>query len=248
MAVLIAHISDLHLDGTPATTERTVRALDHLRSLPQTPDALLVTGDIADHGALEEYEEAARLLGELPFPVLPCPGNHDDRTALRKGLLGEEGSTAPVNHVRQIGPITVLSCDSTIPGEDPGLLEADTLEWIGATLAALPGDSPALLALHHPPARVHHAGPDSIGLQEPERLAALLDAHPNVVALLAGHAHTGAASTFAGRPLLLAPGITSTLRVPWDGGRHADRTQPSGLALHLLDEEHHLTTHFRVAL
>ncbi|MET0492684.1 MAG: hypothetical protein ABW000_06080 [Actinoplanes sp.] len=38
------------------------------------------------------------------------------------------------------------------------------------------------------------------------RLAALIAAHPQVAAVLTGHAHTAAASTFAERPLLVAPG------------------------------------------
>jgi hypothetical protein len=72
-------------------------------------------------------------------------------------------------------------------------------------------------------------------LQEPERLAALLAAHPQVVAVLTGHAHTAAASVFGGRPLIVGPAVTWTLRMPWEGDRPADRDQPPG-------------THFRVVL
>ena len=69
MSVLIAHISDLHLDGTEETTRRATRTVDHLRSLHRSPDLLVVSGDIADHGAPQEYEQAAALL-DLPFHVL----------------------------------------------------------------------------------------------------------------------------------------------------------------------------------
>ena len=48
---LIAQISDLHLDGTARTSERAARTMAYLTSLPTPVDALLVTGDIADHGA-----------------------------------------------------------------------------------------------------------------------------------------------------------------------------------------------------
>src|SRR6185437_6780232 len=40
---LLAHISDLHLNGTPRATERVERAAAYLRSLSTPPDALLVT-------------------------------------------------------------------------------------------------------------------------------------------------------------------------------------------------------------
>ncbi|MFI9001882.1 metallophosphoesterase [Streptomyces sp. NPDC053541] len=247
MTVLLAQISDLHLDGSPRSTERAERVMNHLRGLPRPVDALLVTGDIADHGAESEYEEAARLLS-APFPVLTCPGNHDVRAAYRKALLGETPSDLPVNRLHLVDGAAVLMCDATIPGRDEGLLEQRTLDWIDTTLAGLPPATPALLAFHQPPVALHHPLPDAGTLQETDGLAALLDAHPRVVAVLTGHAHTAAASTFAGRPLIVGPAVTWTLRMPWEGDRPADREQPPALAFHVLDEDGRLTTHFRAVL
>ncbi|RST25218.1 phosphodiesterase, partial [Streptomyces sp. WAC04770] len=67
--MLLAQISDLHLDGSERATRRATRTMEYLRALPRPVDALLVTGDIADHGTEAEYEEAARILS-APFPVL----------------------------------------------------------------------------------------------------------------------------------------------------------------------------------
>lgn len=245
MTALLAHISDLHLDGSDRATRRATRVMDHLRALPRPVDALLVTGDIADHGDEAEYEEAAQILA-APFPVLTCPGNHDARPAYRKALLGREPDDGPVNEVHHIAGTAVLMCDSTIPGRDEGLLDPATLAWIDATLTALPRDTPALIAFHQPPVALHHPLPDGYRLQHPERLAALLAAHPHVAAVLTGHAHTAAATTFAARPLIVGPAITWTLRLPWEGDQPADRDQPPGLAFHVLDDENRLTTHYRV--
>ncbi|WP_052850540.1 metallophosphoesterase [Streptomyces avicenniae] len=247
MTVLLAQISDLHLDGTERATRRAVRVMDHLRALPRPVDALLVTGDIADHGTEAEYEEAARIL-DAPFPVLTCPGNHDARPAYRKALLGEAPATEPVNRAHHIGGTAVLMCDSTIPGRDEGRLDARTLRWIDTTLRELPEDTRALIAFHQPPVELHHPLPDSAMLEQPGDLAALLAAHPRVAAVLTGHAHTAAASTFAGLPLVVGPAVTWTLRLPWEGDRPADRDQPPGLAYHVLDDEGRLTTHYRVVL
>ncbi len=41
--MLLAQISDLHLDGSDRARDRTSRVMDHLRSLPRPVDALLVT-------------------------------------------------------------------------------------------------------------------------------------------------------------------------------------------------------------
>ncbi|MBB1261705.1 phosphodiesterase [Streptomyces alkaliterrae] len=245
MKALFAQISDLHLDGGERARGRAARVMEHLRALPRPVDALLVTGDIADNGEESEYEEAARLL-DAPFPVLACPGNHDARPAYLKALLGEPADDMPVNRLHHVAGTAVLMCDATIPGRDEGQLDGDTLRWMDRTLTGLPPRTPALVAFHQPPVDLHHPLPDGSRLQRPEELAALLEAHPNVVAVLTGHAHTAAASTFAGRPLVVGPAVTWTLRMPWEGDRPADRDQPPGLAFHVLDEGNRLTTHFRV--
>ncbi|MGA4957862.1 phosphodiesterase [Streptomyces lavendulocolor] len=247
--MLLAHISDLHLDGTERATERSARVVAYLRSMTQRPDAVLVTGDIADHGAPGEYAEAARLLGTLDVPVLTCPGNHDERAAYRKGLLGDtEGGTGPVNRLHHVAGHALLLCDSTVPGEDAGLLGDETLDWLARTLDGPARGVPALVAFHHPPALLHHPYVDSLNLADADRFATVLEGRPQVRAVLTGHAHTPAATTFAGRPLLVAPGVVSTLRLPWESGDGVThRTAPPGVAFHVVEPDGGpVTTHFRV--
>lgn len=117
--IVLAHVSDIHLDGTEVRAERARRVLTYLAGLPRAVDAVLVSGDIADHGTAEEYAEARELLGGLPVPVLTCPGNHDERGAYRKVLLGREAGDGPVNEVRRVGGAVVAMCDSTVPGPSP---------------------------------------------------------------------------------------------------------------------------------
>jgi hypothetical protein len=81
-----------------------------------------------------------------------------------------------------------------------------------------------------------------------ERLEALLRRHGNVAAILTGHAHTPAATSFAGSPLLISPSVISTLTLPWDGEGLIDEEAPAALAYHVLDDERRLITHFRVVL
>ncbi|MBV7695809.1 metallophosphoesterase [Streptomyces sp. TRM70350] len=248
--LVLAHISDLHLDGSTRATERAERVRDRLWELPGHVDALLVTGDIADHGDEAEYEEAARILGlrsgDAPFPVLTCPGNHDSRAPFRKALLGLPATEGPVNGAHVFDDSAVLMCDSSIPRSDEGALDDETYDWIEATLDELDGSLPVLLALHHPPVALHHPLPDSYRLRAPHRLAALMERRPEIAGLITGHAHTATATTFAGRPLVVGPGVTWTLRLPWEGEGPADREAPVGLAFHVLADEGRLTSHFRV--
>jgi hypothetical protein len=63
---------------------------------------------------------------------------------------------------------------------------------------------------------------------------------------------TPAATTFAGRPLLVAPGVVSTLRLPWEQRAHpADHVHldlPPALAFQVLDDEGRLTTRYRCVM
>ncbi|WP_077796108.1 phosphodiesterase [Streptomyces sp. JHA26] len=248
---VLAHLSDLHLDGTARSAERTRRAVARLTGLPGAVDAVLITGDIVDRGTVAEYRQAREVLAPLyeRHRVLLCPGNHDSRPEYRQVLLGGGGGTAtgPVNEARDVAGVRILMCDSSIPGRAEGLLEPETLDWLDESLAAAP-DRPAFVALHHPPATLGLPYVDRIGLREPDALAKVLDRHPQVAAVLCGHAHTPATTSFAGRPLLCAPGIISTALLPWEQGPDSSWTSheaPPALAFHLY-EGGRITSHVRV--
>ena len=91
--MLIAQISDLHVaegrglafnvaDGMQLL-EKTV---EHLASLPQQPDCVVVSGDISVNGQSGGYALVAEALSALTMPVFMLPGNHDKRENLVAGL------------------------------------------------------------------------------------------------------------------------------------------------------------------
>jgi 3',5'-cyclic AMP phosphodiesterase CpdA len=249
--VIIAHLSDLHLDGGPRAEDRVAAVLGYLAGLAEPVDAVVVTGDIADHGAPAEYARAAALL-KYPAPVLVCPGNHDVRAAFRAGLLNLPESDGPIDLAQEIGGVLFALCDSTIPGRGAGFLADETLDWLDGVLSG--GDGPAFVAFHHPPVEVGVPLVDAIRQSGSERLAPVLARHPRVVALLAGHVHTGASTTFAGVPLRIAPGVVSGSLLPiepgadrgWAEGGPLDYDRPPALLLHVLHDDGRVTSHHRV--
>jgi 3',5'-cyclic AMP phosphodiesterase CpdA len=246
VVIVIAHISDLHLDGEDRAAERTDRVIRFLAGLANPVDAVVVTGDIADHGRTDEYEQARKLI-DLPVPAFPCPGNHDVRAPYRQLLLGETGGDSPINRVHRAAGVVFAMCDSSIPGRDDGYLADETIAWLDTVLAEEDPDQPAFVCFHHPPVPIGIAPVDRIRQFGAERLAEVVERHPRVVGLLCGHAHTPAATTFAGRPLLVAPGVASTgILTPWEAGSPLDFTSPPAIAFHLLDDDRRLTTHYRV--
>jgi len=260
--IVIAHLSDTHLDldgrhaaGDTPSVRRARAVMSYLENLPYDLDAVLVTGDIADHGTPAEYERAREILASR-HPTLICPGNHDERAAFRRHLLqqpelaaDEPGDTAPVNQVLRLAHCVIAACDSTIPGRDEGRLDAETLAWLDDVLARTPQEVPALVAFHHPPARLHIPYADRIRQFGTEPLAALAQRYPTIAGYLCGHAHTAAATTFADRPLRVAPGVVSTVCLPWEQSGsdqgHLRLEQPPALAFHVLDDDGHLTTNYR---
>ena len=194
--IVFAQLSDTHLDGSQHRADRVRAVMASLAGGRAPLDAVLVTGDVADHGLPSEYEQARSLLAG-PWPVLICPGNHDERAAFRRVLLGGEGDL-PINQVHRMPGAVFALCDSTIPGHDDGYLADDTLAWLDSELRADPA-TPAFVVLHHQPVLLHTETSDVIRLSGEDRLAAVIGRHPQVIAVLCGHAHSAAATTFAGR-------------------------------------------------
>ncbi|MFC0625749.1 metallophosphoesterase [Kribbella deserti] len=238
--LVIAHLSDPHLDGSADATERLHRVTAYLQRLERPVDVVLVTGDIADHGLPAEYAEAAEAL-ELPQPVLVLPGNHDVSTPFRAGL-GVEGGH-PVHQVRDVAGARFVLLDSSVPGEDYGWFSPESLAWLDGVLRES-WDGPLFVALHHPPVLMGHATLDQWGLRDADAFGAVL-ASNKVTAVFAGHVHAAFVGQFAGVPMLVGPGIRSATRLPWEKGGLLDLEAPPGLAVHMYDEVDGLRTVYR---
>ncbi|MGW6686960.1 metallophosphoesterase family protein, partial [Streptomyces sp. NPDC054961] len=90
--IVIAHLSDVHLDGGDRAAGRTRAVMEYLEGLPYALDAVLVSGDITDHGTGAQYEEARKALVSR-HPLIVCPGNHDEGG--RGGGAGGGGGPGP---------------------------------------------------------------------------------------------------------------------------------------------------------
>ncbi len=203
--------------------------------MPDVPDAVLMSGDLADNAADAEYELVHELLAQLGAPVYVLPGNHDDRDALRRhfDLPGAVGT--PVQYTVALGPLRLVVLDSTRPGEDRGELDADRLSWLDAELTGAP-DRVTLVALHHPPVSTGVAAWDEIGLPAADRraLGAVLDRHPQVRRVVAGHVHRTMTAELAGRAVLVAPSTYIQTRLNFNSQEIETAAEPPGFAVHAL--------------
>jgi Icc protein len=228
--VIIAQLSDPHIrvgpddQGSAAALAAAVAKVLELRPLP---DAVLVTGDLADGARPAEYDRFAELVAPLPMPVHVLPGNHDVE-------LDWPGQRA----VDCDGTRVVL-CDTHVAGRDDGRLD---LDWLAGELAA--SDAPTIVAMHHPPLLTGIGGLDAIGLPHAERsaLAALLDRSPQVRRVVAGHVHRTAFAVLGGCGVVACPSTNLQARLQIRAEGYEIGNDPSAILLHaLLDGE--LTSH-----
>lgn len=210
--VLIAQISDLHIKppgqlaygrvDTAKALERCVAALNEFRP---RPDLVVISGDLADTPTVEEYEYLKRLLVPLELPFVSIPGNHDSREMMRAAFpQGYAFPTGPLNQRIEIGGLDLVLLDSSVHGKPHGELDAPTLQWLEAALAASP-DRPALLFLHHPPFRAGIWHMDRQNLLNAAELAAVVRRYPRVQLIAAGHVHRATLTMFAGVPTTICP-------------------------------------------
>jgi 3',5'-cyclic AMP phosphodiesterase CpdA len=251
---LLAQLSDPHIVppgrrppggvDTPGLLALAVQAVLNLRPLP---DAVLVTGDLADAGHPQAYERLLALLRPLPMPVLLMPGNHDSRDALRAacgaragepsrlwaGLAPDPGPGQPLDAAVEIGALRLLLLDSSVPGRPEGALTAAQLQWLDRSLGERP-HQPTLVAVHHPPFDSGIAFMDAMRLHEgADGLSAVLQRHPQVERLLCGHLHRLVMRRWGGTLAVTAPSTAHQLLLDLRTDGDAALTQePPGLLLH----------------
>ncbi|MDH6237483.1 metallophosphoesterase [Cryobacterium sp. CG_9.6] len=217
---LIVHLSDTHflddealLYGAVNTDSALHRALAQLDRSGRHPDAIVITGDVADRGEAGAYrrvrgvvEQAATRWGA---EVLWVMGNHDKRETFRTELLREEAGDGPIDRVAFVNGLRIISLDTSVPGYHHGELSTAQLDWLAAELSE---EAPhgTLLALHHPPIPTPLALMTVLELREQSKLAHVIRG-TDVRAILGGHLHYSTHGIFAGIPVSVAAALCYTM-------------------------------------
>jgi Icc protein len=156
----LIQISDIHLTSEgmlfpgARPRENLLAGLELLVEAGLAPDMVILTGDLANTGEAACYRDLADIMDEaigvLGGRVVYLPGNHDERSAFRRYLLGQAPDSSPINQVHWIDGLRVVSLDSVVVGEDFGELGDETLAFLRDAIAT-PAPGGTVLALHHPP-------------------------------------------------------------------------------------------------
>jgi 3',5'-cyclic AMP phosphodiesterase CpdA len=166
------------------------------------------------------------------------PGNHDDRGALRRHFDVPGGEAEPVRYSVDLGPLRLVVVDTTIPGEDPGALNGEQLDWLDAELTTAP-EQPTLVAMHHSPVVTGIALWDEVGLAAADQraLGEVIRRHAQVRRLVGGHLHRPMTAELAARAVFVAPSTYVQVRLSFDADDiELAPEEPPGFALHALTE------------
>ena len=252
--MLIAQITDLHIRPPGQTAYGIVdcnsmleACVASIAALDPAPDVVIASGDLTDCGLPEEYAELKRILAPLQMPVLLIPGNHDRREnlvdAFPEHAYLREGVPF-IHYAIDDYPITLIGLDSIVPGYGHGELCPARLEWLEAALETR-RDKPAVLFLHHPPFPTGIADMDKINCLNGPDLAAIVERHPNVERVLAGHHHRPIQIRWAGTIGSVAPSTAHQVTLDLsDKDKEASFImEPPAYHLHLWQDGAGIITH-----
>ena len=240
-ALLIAQISDLHIKrpgesayGIVDTAAALERCIAHLNKMRPKPNLVVCSGDLVDGGADEEYDHLKRLLAPLAYPLLVIPGNHDAREPLRRAFPDQPYATSAgaLNCLVKLDALDIVLLDSSVPGMSYGILDPQTLAWLDAVLDTSP-ERPALVFLHHPPFETGIAHMDFQNLRNAPEFSKILEHHPRVRLVAAGHVHRTVWTEFAGRPTGICPAPNHAVDLDIAGSSPPSfRLEPPAFHLH----------------
>jgi len=148
------------------------------------PDAVVVKGDLTDHGTEEEFAMFLAAYGTFGDRLAFVRGNHD---AITDPGLATEGAPYTV----EVPGCTLAVLDTVEPGRAGGRLTADQVQWLDDLAAGTPG--PVLVFGHHHvwPTDAPTRPDDYFGIRpaDSEALVAVVARRENIAGYFAGHTH-----------------------------------------------------------
>jgi Icc protein len=253
--VLIAQITDCHIVepgelvadrvDSAATLRRVLR---QIAELPRRPDLLVATGDLVNDGRAAQYDRFQEIMASLDVPVVPVPGNHDDRTELRDrfaDVLPGGGPGTPIDHVLDLGSLRLVFVDTQVPGSVAGAIGDGQVAWLDEVLSDEPG-RPTIVFQHHPPFVTGIGFMDAEAFTGAERYAAMLARHPQVELVSCGHLHRSIVRRFGGTVACTWPSTCVQLDLGLGDAAIRYTDEPPAFALHVHEATHGVRSHLQL--
>lgn len=113
----IVHISDLHIGSPQFREDILLKTINQINKLQ--PEAVVISGDITDHGYYREFVKVKGYIDLLIPPTIVIPGNHDARNIgdeIFEEIIGHRYSSLDLEDSN----IKIIGLDSSVPDLDHG--------------------------------------------------------------------------------------------------------------------------------
>ena len=201
--------TDLHI---ASNGEIQMEAYEMLLRTPEAGDVLVLMGDLANSGHLEEHRTVIRGLDSIAgnVKVYVIPGNHDlsvevppENFAALYHAYGYDSAVSSDPDSLSYAAVTsdgicLLMLDTNVWDKERqavlhGGVGESVIRWVASVLEQLPGDMPVLVFGHHP--LYPFEGTDTTA--EAEKICRVLETG-NVLAYLCGHRHSNGTEASGG--------------------------------------------------
>jgi 3',5'-cyclic-AMP phosphodiesterase len=244
-------MTDLHIKagrrrayGVVDTAGYLDRAVNQLIKLKPLPDALLLTGDLADHGQPQDYALLREILQpwlDLQRPTHVVMGNHDERSALQAAFANELSLPDERSFIQYAidlaADLRLLVLDTVNAGEGGGSLCVSRLKWLEQQLRD--DHRPTILAMHHPPFQSGIDHMDQVGLSKLDDFVGVVARYPQIERILCGHLHRSISVRIGSTLAMTAPSTAHQVALDFRASTPDYFVmEPPGFLLHLWRSGH----------
>lgn len=189
-SIKLVQISDCHVSANREALYRGLDADGSLHGLLSVvrnwqPDAILLTGDVAEDASPAAYNRVAAMLCSTGAPLHALPGNHDDPAAMQHSF-----TSGPWTGPRFV-PLKnwqLVLLDTSAPGEIGGVIRKRDLQRLESGLRQSHAEH-VILAMHHQPVPVGSPWIDKYALADPGDFLDLVDRETRIRCITWGHVH-----------------------------------------------------------
>lgn len=189
-----AQLSDLHLykhtdfiSYDHNTYQSFCAVADLLGQEKNNLDFILVTGDIAAKQEKEAYFHADKVLAAFDIPYYWLPGNHDSAAIMASVASEVSAEDTKVFDIKGTRFILLDSSDRENKAME-GFLPNDELHLLEKSLKEALA-TPTVIALHHQLLETPGSWTASLGITNKADFYTIIDAYPQVKAVICGHIH-----------------------------------------------------------
>lgn len=241
--MLLAQLSDMHFRSQGMklydfidTNAENARIINLLNQLEEKPDAVIITGDLANCGTAAEYQVAKRLLGYLNYPVYLIPGNHDNKSNFLNSFqplcpsLGHDPEHIAYAIDNKNFPVRLLFIDSSLAGESKGYLTPYSIDWLTQQLSQQSKET--FIFLHHPPLLLGNKQMDRIACENGHLLLALIKRFPHITRIFCGHVHRTIFTQYRQAIIASAPGTVHQIPYQFYDATDTYTLEPASMLMH----------------